>query len=53
MKQKKNLHLISSLFEANEEKSISIKTCWKGENLLSQKRDIANLEKNLFITPKR
>ena len=33
-----NLHLIDSLFEANEENSVEVKNCWEDGDLLSQKR---------------
>ena len=37
MIENNNLHRIDNLFEANEEKNITIKNCWE-EDLLSQKR---------------
>ena len=37
MKEKNNLHQIDNLFEANEEKNITLRNYWE-EDLLSQKR---------------
>ena len=52
-RKENNLYLIDTLLKGNEGKSITIKNCWEGENLFSQKRDTAQLEKNFFITVKR
>ena len=38
MIEKNNLHLIDTLFEANDANSIEIKNCWEEGDLLSQKR---------------
>tara|TARA_B100000427_G_C14967126_1_gene359334 strand:+ start:57 stop:179 length:123 start_codon:yes stop_codon:yes gene_type:complete len=38
MIEKNILHPINNLFETIEEKIITIKKCWEGEDLLSQKR---------------
>ena len=42
-----NLHLLNNLFEANEEKNITIKNYWE-ENLLSQKLYYSS-NKNFFL----
>ena len=44
--EKNNLHLIDSLFEANEENRITIKKFWEEGNLLSQKRYCSSSKKN-------
>jgi len=50
--EKNNLHLIDSLFEANEENRITIKNFWEEGDLLSQKRYWSS-SKKIFITFKR
>ena len=44
MIENNNLHQIDNLFEANEEKNITIKNCWE-EDLLSQKRYCSSSKK--------
>ena len=41
-----NLHLIDSLFEANERNSIAKKNCWEEGDILSQKRYCSYSKKN-------
>jgi len=45
MIEKNNLHLIDTLFEANDANSIEIKNCWEEGDLLSQKRYCTSNEK--------
>jgi len=47
MIENNNLHQIDNLFEANEEKNITIKNCWE-EDLLSQKKYCSS-SKNFFL----
>ena len=49
MIEKNNLHQIDNLFEANEEKNISIKNYWE-EDLYSQKRYCSSNKNFFFIT---
>jgi len=49
MIEKNNLRQIDNLFEANEEKNIAIKNCWK-EDLYSQKRYCSSSKNFFFIT---
>ena len=52
MIKKSNLHLVESLFEANEEKRIVKKIIGKKETYYL-KKDTAHIVKNFFITFKR
>ena len=49
MIEKNNLHLIDTLFEANDANSIEIKNCWEEGDLLSQKRYCSSNEKYFHI----
>ena len=48
MIEKNNLRHIDNLFEANGEKNITIKNCWK-EDLYSQKRYCSSSKNFFFI----